>query len=90
MAIREGAAIRIKDIASVEDTYRRITRIARINDLPGVRMVVYKQSGQNTVKVVEGVYKELKRLEWEREKRILLSFFAVNSSPANQRNFKSN
>jgi len=63
VAIREGAAIRIKDIASVEDTYRRITRVARMNDLPGVRMAVYKQSGQNTVKVVEGVYKELKRLE---------------------------
>lgn len=63
VAIREGAAIRIKDIATVEDTYRRITRVARVNDLPGVRMAVYKQSGQNTVKVVEGVYKELKRLE---------------------------
>lgn len=37
--------------------------MARIDNLPGVRMVVYKQSGQNTVEVVEGVYKELKRLE---------------------------
>lgn len=62
VAIREGAVIRLRDIASVEDTYRRITRIARINDLPGVRMLIFKQSGQNTVKVVEGVYKELKRL----------------------------
>ena len=63
VAIREGAAVRIRDIASVEDTYRRITRIARVNDLPGVRMAVYKQSGQNTVRVVEGVMKELRKLQ---------------------------
>jgi len=63
VAIREGAAIRLRDIASVEDTYRRITRVARVNDLPGIRMLIYKQSGQNTVKVVEGVYKELNQLE---------------------------
>lgn len=62
VAIREGAVIRLKDIASVEDSYRRVTRIARINDLPGVRMLIYKQSGQNTVKVVDGVYRELQRL----------------------------
>lgn len=63
VAIREGAAIRVKDIASVEDTFRRVTRITRINDLPGIRLAVYKQSGQNTVRVVEGIYKELKRVE---------------------------
>ncbi|MGB9906518.1 MAG: efflux RND transporter permease subunit [Candidatus Saccharicenans sp.] len=63
VAIRDGAAIRIRDIASVEDTFRRITRVARINDLEGVRLAIYKQSGQNTVKVVEGVLKEIKSLQ---------------------------
>ncbi|MBC7348499.1 MAG: efflux RND transporter permease subunit [Candidatus Aminicenantes bacterium] len=63
VAIRDGAAIRIRDIASVEDTFRRITRVARINDLEGVRLAVYKQSGQNTVKVVDGVLKEIKSLQ---------------------------
>jgi len=63
VAIRDGAAIRVKDIASVEDSFRRITRVTRINDLPGIRLSIYKQSGQNTVKVVEGINKELKRVE---------------------------
>ncbi|MBC7363347.1 MAG: efflux RND transporter permease subunit [Candidatus Aminicenantes bacterium] len=63
VAIRDGVAIRVKDIASVEDTFRRITRITRINDLPGIRLSIYKQSGQNTVKVVEGIKKELKQVE---------------------------
>ncbi|NPV82552.1 MAG: efflux RND transporter permease subunit [Candidatus Aminicenantes bacterium] len=63
IAVRDGAAIRVRDIASVEDTFRRITRVARINDLEGVRLAVYKQSGQNTVKVVDGVLKEIKSLQ---------------------------
>ncbi len=63
IAVRDGAAIRIRDIASVEDTFRRITRVARINDLEGVRLAIYKQSGQNTVRVVEGVLKEIKSLQ---------------------------
>jgi len=63
VAIRDGATIRLKDIASVEDTHRRITRVARINGIPGIRLMVYKQSGKNTVKVAEGVLKELERLQ---------------------------
>ena len=63
IAVREGAAIRVRDIASVEDTFRRITRVARINDLEGVRLAIYKQSGQNTVRVVEGVLKEINSLK---------------------------
>ena len=63
VAIREGAAIKLEDIANVEDTHSRITRVARINDLPGIRMAIYKQSGENTVSIVEGVNKELKRIK---------------------------
>lgn len=62
VAIRDGATIRLKDIASVEDTHRRITRVARINGIPGVRMMIYKQSGKNTVNIAEGVLKEIERL----------------------------
>ncbi|MBN2409920.1 MAG: efflux RND transporter permease subunit, partial [Candidatus Aminicenantes bacterium] len=62
VALREGAAIRLRDIASVEDTFRRVTRVARVNDTPGIRLAVYKQSGKNTVQIVEGVLKEIERL----------------------------
>ncbi len=63
VAMRQGAPIRLRDIASVEDTFRRITRIARVNDIPGIRMMVYKQSGKNTVKIVEGVMAEIEKLK---------------------------
>jgi len=63
VAVREGAAIRLRDIASVEDTFRRVTRVARINGTSGIRIAVYKQSGKNTVKIVEEIMKEMERLQ---------------------------
>ncbi|MBN2207435.1 MAG: efflux RND transporter permease subunit, partial [Candidatus Aminicenantes bacterium] len=63
VAVRAGAPIRLRDIADVEDAYRRITRVARIDNTPGVRLAVYKQSGKNTVAIVEGVLKEIERLQ---------------------------
>ena len=59
IATRDGVPIQLKEIADIDDTYRRITRIVRINGLPGTRIAVYKQSGENTVKVAEGVLKEI-------------------------------
>lgn len=63
VAIREGVTIQLKEIASVEDTFRRITRIVRINGLPGTRIAIYKQSGKNTVEVAEGVLAEIKKIQ---------------------------
>jgi HAE1 family hydrophobic/amphiphilic exporter-1 len=53
VATREGVPIRLKEIASVEDTHQKITRIVRINGKPGTRIAINKQSGKNTVKVAE-------------------------------------
>jgi HAE1 family hydrophobic/amphiphilic exporter-1 len=77
VAVRDGAPIRLRDIASVEDTYRRITRVARINGIPGIRIAVYKQSGKNTVKIVDGVLKEIARLQ---EDYPQIQFIAIRDS----------
>ncbi|MDH7512017.1 MAG: efflux RND transporter permease subunit [Clostridiales bacterium] len=63
VAIREGVPIQLKEIASIEDTHQKITRIARINGKPGTRIAINKQSGKNTVKVAEGVLKEIERIQ---------------------------
>jgi HAE1 family hydrophobic/amphiphilic exporter-1 len=63
VAIREGVPIQLKEIASIEDTHQKITRIARINGKPGTRIAIYKQSGKNTVKVAEGVLKEIETIQ---------------------------
>ncbi len=86
-AVRGGAPIRLRDIASVEDAYRRVTRIARVNDTPGIRVMVYKQSGKNTVKIVEGVLAEIDKLK---EDYPQIQFIAVRDSAKFIRNAISN
>lgn len=63
IATREGVPIHLREIASIEDTHQKITRIVRINGQPGTRIAVYKQSGKNTVQVAEGVLKEIERIQ---------------------------
>jgi len=62
IAIREGVPITIKEVAGVEDSWEKITRIVRINGRPGVRLSINKQSGTNTVEVANGVLKEIERI----------------------------
>ena len=59
---REGQPIALHQIAAVRDTHQRITRIIRIDDEPGVRLAVRKQSDANTVQVAHAVHRELDRL----------------------------
>jgi HAE1 family hydrophobic/amphiphilic exporter-1 len=62
VAIREGVPIQLKEIASIEDAWEKVSRIVRINGKPGVRLSVSKQSGKNTVEVATGVLKEIERV----------------------------
>ncbi|HUU27602.1 MAG TPA: efflux RND transporter permease subunit [archaeon] len=62
IAIREGVPIQLKEIASVEDSWQKVTRIIRINGQPGVRLAVMKQSGTNTVEVAKATLKEVERI----------------------------
>ncbi len=59
VAARDGAYIRVRDIATVEDTWRRLTRRVRVDGQPGVRLSVNKQSGANTAEVADAVKKEI-------------------------------
>jgi HAE1 family hydrophobic/amphiphilic exporter-1 len=62
VAQRDGQPVLAGQIASVDDTIKRHTRIARINGKPGIRMAVSKQSGENTVTVARGVREEIERI----------------------------
>ncbi|TVM15027.1 AcrB/AcrD/AcrF family protein [Oceanidesulfovibrio indonesiensis] len=63
IAVRDGAVVRLRDIADIEDSWQRVTRIVRVNGEPAVRLSVNKQSGTNTVEVVDRVLKELERID---------------------------
>ncbi|MBN2564752.1 MAG: efflux RND transporter permease subunit, partial [Candidatus Eisenbacteria bacterium] len=62
VATLDEAPVRLKDIASVEDTSQKLTRIVRVNGRPGVHLSVTKQSGKNTVEVAESVLEEVGRI----------------------------
>ncbi len=62
VAVRNGAVIRLRDIAEIKDAWERVTRIVRVNGEPGIRLSVNKQSGTNTVEVAERVQKEIERI----------------------------
>ena len=59
------AAVRIRDIATVEDSHERITQLARINRQPGVTVFVFKQSGANVIDVSDRVRAAMDELNSE-------------------------
>ncbi len=62
IATRQGVPIQLREIAAIEDSWRKVTRIVRVNGQPGVRLSVNKQSGKNTVEVARGALKELESI----------------------------
>jgi HAE1 family hydrophobic/amphiphilic exporter-1 len=62
IAIREGATIQLREIASIEEAWAKERRIIRINRTPGIRLAVRKQSGANTVNVARVVLQEVERI----------------------------
>jgi len=62
VAIREGVPVQLKEIASVEDAWQKVTRIMRVNGQPGIHLSVSKQSGKNTVEIAKLVLAEIDRI----------------------------
>jgi HAE1 family hydrophobic/amphiphilic exporter-1 len=62
VATIDGVAVRIKDIGRSEDGTKEQRSTARLNSVPTVTLDVRRQSGANTVAVIEAVKKNLARL----------------------------
>lgn len=60
-----GKLIRLQDVAEVKDHWEKVRSIVRINQKPGVRIMVNKQSGSNTVAVALAVKAEIARINEE-------------------------
>lgn len=56
-----GSSIRLADLGEVKDATKEVRTIARLDGKPTVILSVQRQSGENTVKVIEGVKKRLER-----------------------------
>lgn len=57
----DGTPIRLADLGTVVDETKEVRTIARLNQQPAVVLEIQKQSGENTVAVVEGIKKMLPR-----------------------------
>jgi len=59
VAFYKGAPVRIRDIGRAEDGMEERRSIARFNGIPAVGFGIQKQSGANTVQVIDRIKKEL-------------------------------
>jgi HAE1 family hydrophobic/amphiphilic exporter-1 len=62
IATRNGAPIRVRDIGSAEDGTKELRSVSRLNGTPAVTLEVLRQSGANTVAVIEGIKTRLREL----------------------------
>jgi len=62
VAQQDGHSVLLKDVADVEDSQKEATSVARLNGKPSVLMQVRKQSGANTIAVINGIKERLAEL----------------------------
>ncbi|HLN98188.1 MAG TPA: efflux RND transporter permease subunit [Pyrinomonadaceae bacterium] len=57
-----GSPIRLRDVARVEDGTKEQRSVARLNGVPTVTLEIRRQSGANTIEVINGIKRELPRV----------------------------
>jgi HAE1 family hydrophobic/amphiphilic exporter-1 len=62
VTMRDGVPVHISDVADVFDGFADITSFVRINGQLGIRLMIGKQSGSNTVAVANAVKREVRRV----------------------------
>jgi HAE1 family hydrophobic/amphiphilic exporter-1 len=65
VAERGGVAVRVRDVGRVEDGTKERRSLARLDGKPCVSVEVRRQSGANTIEVIEGLEEKLERLRAE-------------------------
>jgi len=62
VAYRNGAAVTLSDVASVEDSVEDLRNVGFVNDQPAVLMFIFRQPGANIVETVDRVLSVLPML----------------------------
>ena len=63
LAYRDGNAVYLRDVATVNDGQEEKEQQAVTNGRRSAQIVIQKQTGANTVDVINGVFKEMKSIE---------------------------
>lgn len=58
-----GARVRLEDLAEVRDSTKEVRTLARLNGKPAVVLQVQRQSGENTVRVIQEIKKRLPKCD---------------------------
>lgn len=59
----DGKQVFVRDIATVKDTIKDLCLDEKINGKDGVRLIITKQTGANTVQICKDLRKELKKIK---------------------------
>jgi HAE1 family hydrophobic/amphiphilic exporter-1 len=59
---RDGTVLTLSQVATVKDTYEKLTRIIRVNGERGLRLAIRKEPGDNTVEVARRVLAEVEKV----------------------------
>jgi hydrophobic/amphiphilic exporter-1 (mainly G- bacteria), HAE1 family len=73
VATRAGGAVRLKDVASVEDSVESLKTWATLNGDTSISIAVYRQPGANTVRVVDAVRAALPELRNELPQSVVIT-----------------
>ena len=57
-----GAPVRLRDVGRVEDGTKEQRSLARLNGVPTVTLEIRRQSGANTIEVINGIKRELPKV----------------------------
>jgi HAE1 family hydrophobic/amphiphilic exporter-1 len=63
IATRNGISVRLKDVATVEDSVETVKSYANLNGEPSITLAILRQPGANTVRVVDAVKAALPKLK---------------------------
>jgi multidrug efflux pump len=62
IAYRNGAPVKLRDVAEVVDSVEDLRNAGLVNGKPGVAVILWRQPGANIIQAVDGVKAELPRL----------------------------
>ncbi|MHA3772238.1 efflux RND transporter permease subunit [Verrucomicrobiota bacterium sgz303538] len=62
IANRNGLPVKLRDVGTVSDSVEEARSLARLNGVNSVSLMIRKQSGTNTVEVIDGIKKRLEEL----------------------------
>ena len=74
LTVRDGAAVRLSDVATVVDSTESTLSAGYSNGLPSVDMIVFKQAGANIVETVDRIKAEFPALQASIPKGMKIAF----------------